>query len=116
MLAVNIYITLCAAFRASSPSYRSFRQKIFRWTNWGLLHLNLNFYFYNFQNYTLTFHGKRSKVKEQTIADMLWSYGGVAQLGERTVRIRKVESSILFVSTNFKTHCNCWKLQCVFLF
>ena len=26
-------------------------------------------------------------------------YGGVAQLGERTVRIRKVESSILFVST-----------------
>ena len=25
--------------------------------------------------------------------------GGVAQLGERTVRIRKVESSILFVST-----------------
>ena len=25
-------------------------------------------------------------------------YGGVAQLGERTVRIRKVESSILFVS------------------
>jgi hypothetical protein len=26
--------------------------------------------------------------------------GGVAQLGERTVRIRKVESSILFVSTN----------------
>ena len=28
--------------------------------------------------------------------------GGVAQLGERTVRIRKVESSILFVSTNKK--------------
>ena len=27
--------------------------------------------------------------------------GGVAQLGERTVRIRKVESSILFVSTTF---------------
>ena len=27
------------------------------------------------------------------------SFGGVAQLGERTVRIRKVESSILFVST-----------------
>lgn len=27
-------------------------------------------------------------------------YGDVAQLGERTVRIRKVESSILFVSTN----------------
>ena len=26
-------------------------------------------------------------------------HGGVAQLGERTVRIRKVESSILFVST-----------------
>ena len=26
-------------------------------------------------------------------------FGGVAQLGERTVRIRKVESSILFVST-----------------
>ena len=33
---------------------------------------------------------------------MLWhrnTFGGVAQLGERTVRIRKVESSILFVST-----------------
>ena len=30
-------------------------------------------------------------------------YGGVAQLGERTVRIRKVESSILFVSTKKKT-------------
>ena len=30
--------------------------------------------------------------------------GGVAQLGERTVRIRKVESSILFVSTNNKSH------------
>ena len=28
-------------------------------------------------------------------------YGGVAQLGERTVRIRKVESSILFVSTMY---------------
>ena len=26
-------------------------------------------------------------------------FGDVAQLGERTVRIRKVESSILFVST-----------------
>ena len=30
-------------------------------------------------------------------------YGGVAQLGERTVRIRKVESSILFVSTRKET-------------
>ena len=30
-------------------------------------------------------------------------YGGVAQLGERTVRIRKVESSILFVSTKKKS-------------
>ncbi len=30
------------------------------------------------------------------------AFGGVAQLGERTVRIRKVESSILFVSTNNK--------------
>ena len=29
-------------------------------------------------------------------------FGGVAQLGERTVRIRKVESSILFVSTKKK--------------
>ena len=29
----------------------------------------------------------------------LGTVGGVAQLGERTVRIRKVESSILFVST-----------------
>ncbi len=28
--------------------------------------------------------------------------GGVAQLGERTVRIRKVESSILFVSTIYR--------------
>ena len=28
-------------------------------------------------------------------------FGGVAQLGERTVRIRKVESSILFVSTKY---------------
>ena len=31
-------------------------------------------------------------------------FGGVAQLGERTVRIRKVESSILFVSTITHTH------------
>ncbi len=31
------------------------------------------------------------------------AFGGVAQLGERTVRIRKVESSILFVSTNNKS-------------
>ena len=32
--------------------------------------------------------------------------GGVAQLGERTVRIRKVESSILFVSTKkFRSLC-----------
>ena len=31
------------------------------------------------------------------------AFGGVAQLGERTVRIRKVESSILFVSTK-KAH------------
>ena len=29
----------------------------------------------------------------------MFGLGGVAQLGERTVRIRKVESSILFVST-----------------
>jgi hypothetical protein len=34
---------------------------------------------------------------------MLKIFGGVAQLGERTVRIRKVESSILFVSTKSKT-------------
>ena len=33
-------------------------------------------------------------------------YGGVAQLGERTVRIRKVESSILFVSTKKSTCCH----------
>ena len=32
------------------------------------------------------------------------TYGGVAQLGERTVRIRKVESSILFVSTNTESY------------
>lgn len=31
-------------------------------------------------------------------------FGGVAQLGERTVRIRKVESSILFVSTKSNVH------------
>lgn len=29
-------------------------------------------------------------------------FGPVAQLGERTVRIRKVESSILFGSTNLR--------------
>lgn len=29
----------------------------------------------------------------------IYMYGDVAQLGERAVRIRKVESSILFVST-----------------
>ena len=32
------------------------------------------------------------------------AHGGVAQLGERTVRIRKVESSILFVSTKWTLH------------
>lgn len=31
-------------------------------------------------------------------------FGPVAQLGERTVRIRKVESSILFVSTKKYPH------------
>ena len=31
-------------------------------------------------------------------------FGGVAQLGERTVRIRKVESSILFVSTQTRAY------------
>ena len=34
-------------------------------------------------------------------------FGGVAQLGERTVRIRKVESSILFVSTKKPTYRIC---------
>ena len=29
-------------------------------------------------------------------------YGGIAQLGERTVRIREVESSNLFVSTKLR--------------
>jgi hypothetical protein len=32
----------------------------------------------------------------------IYLYGDVAQLGERTVRIRKVESSILFISTIMK--------------
>ena len=39
-------------------------------------------------------HGRSLKVRA------LYYLGDVAQLGERTVRIRKVESSILFVSTN----------------
>ena len=38
-------------------------------------------------------------------------HGGVAQLGERTVRIRKVESSILFVSTRKSA----LRMQCAFL-
>ncbi len=37
------------------------------------------------------------------VAIICCRYGGVAQLGERTVRIRKVESSILFVSTRKNT-------------
>ena len=37
-------------------------------------------------------------------------HGGVAQLGERTVRIRKVESSILFVSTRKSA----LRMQCAF--
>ena len=41
-------------------------------------------------------------------------FGGVAQLGERTVRIRKVESSILFVST--KNHRNSIRNYGGFLF
>ena len=41
-------------------------------------------------------------------------HGGVAQLGERTVRIRKVESSILFVST--KNHRDSDWMTVVFLF
>ena len=39
--------------------------------------------------------------------------GGVAQLGERTVRIRKVESSILFVSTKRKAEHR--KVLCFFV-
>jgi hypothetical protein len=37
--------------------------------------------------------------KENLKIEQIQQLGGVAQLGERTVRIRKVESSILFVST-----------------
>ena len=36
---------------------------------------------------------------------MIHLFGGVAQLGERTVRIRKVESSILFISTKQRRTC-----------
>lgn len=43
------------------------------------------------------------KIESCAIIDLSFSgtdfHGDVAQLGERTVRIRKVESSILFVST-----------------
>ena len=39
------------------------------------------------------------KNKEKEYNYLCQKHGGVAQLGERTVRIRKVESSILFVST-----------------
>ena len=43
------------------------------------------------------------KIESYAIIDLSFSgtdfHGDVAQLGERTVRIRKVESSILFVST-----------------
>ena len=39
------------------------------------------------------------KIKEKEYNCLCQKHGGVAQLGERTVRIRKVESSILFVST-----------------
>ena len=46
---------------------------------------------------------------------LLRECGGVAQLGERTVRIRKVESSILFVSTKEKHHLTgwCFSLACL---
>ena len=37
--------------------------------------------------------------KQNPKIEQIPQLGGVAQLGERTVRIRKVESSILFVST-----------------
>ena len=37
--------------------------------------------------------------KQKLKIEQIPQLGGVAQLGERTVRIRKVESSILFVST-----------------
>lgn len=44
-----------------------------------------------------------AKIESCAIIDLSFSgtdfHGDVAQLGERTVRIRKVESSILFVST-----------------
>ena len=42
------------------------------------------------------------KNEEKEYNYLCQKHGGVAQLGERTVRIRKVESSILFVSTKKK--------------
>lgn len=48
-------------------------------------------------------YGTAKKIESCAIIDLSFSgtdfHGDVAQLGERTVRIRKVESSILFVST-----------------
>ena len=48
-------------------------------------------------------HMGLQKIESCAIIDLSFSgtdfHGDVAQLGERTVRIRKVESSILFVST-----------------
>lgn len=48
-------------------------------------------------------HTGLQKIESCAIIDLSFSgtdfHGDVAQLGERTVRIRKVESSILFVST-----------------
>ena len=43
---------------------------------------------------------------------VIYICGGVAQLGERTVRIRKVESSILFISTR-KPSCRTRRFLCI---
>mgnify|MGYP006934543857 CR=1 FL=1 len=48
----------------------------------------------------------KNEKKEYNFSILMVS-GGVAQLGERTVRIRKVESSILFVSTKKYPHTIC---------
>ena len=54
-----------------------------------------NFFIYKREIYAIIiFAGKMAAIQR----------GGVAQLGERTVRIRKVESSILFVSTKRTLH------------
>ncbi len=52
-------------------------------------------------------HLRQPKGRRRSVVDVFFASssvrGGVAQLGERTVRIRKVKSSILSVSTKKKT-------------